>query len=196
MRQDWFPTPIWHFQFPNTAQLNQNLLKAIAHQRNADPEGTNFSNVLGWHSSDQLHKQSDFQPLVEMINYFLPEVVRDLAWDNEEVKPFISNCWAIVNGKNASNVLHNHCNAYLSGVYYVKAPRNSGNLYFHDPRVGAQMLVPPYDKITPITLSKLIYQPSEGMLVIFPSWLWHGVEINQSEEERVSMSFNVITVKP
>jgi uncharacterized protein (TIGR02466 family) len=195
MRQDWFPTPIWHFQNQNAAQLNQNLLKAIAQQKEADPEGITLSNVLGWHSNDELHKHPDFQPLIEMINNSLLEVVRDLAWDSEEVKPSIINCWAMVNGKNASNLLHNHSNAYLSGVYYLKAPENSGNLYFHDPRVGTQMLVPPYEKITPITLSKLIYKPIEGMLVIFPSWLWHGVEINQSEEERISISFNVITVK-
>lgn len=194
MRQDWFPTPVWHFQYQNASLLNQTLLSAIAQQRKADPEGINLSNVLGWHSHNELHKQPEFQSLIEAIDNSLLEVVGDLAWDCEEVKPCINNCWAMVNGKNASNVLHNHCNAYLSGVYYIKAPENSGNLYFHDPRAGAQMLVPPYDKITPITLSKLIYKPIEGMLVIFPSWLWHGVEINQSEEERVSISFNVITV--
>ena len=196
MRQDWFPTPIWHFQYQAATKLNQTLLSAITQIKNSDPEGISLSNVLGWHSNDELHKHPDFQPLIETINSSLLEVVGDLGWDSQEVKPCISNCWALVNGKNAANDLHNHCNSYLSGVYYVKAPENSGNLYFHDPRISSQMLVPAYDKITPITLSKLIYKPVEGMLVIFPSWLWHGVEINQSEEERISISFNAVAVKP
>ena len=32
--------------------------------------------------------------------------------------------------------------------------------------------------------------PKENMLVIFPSWVPHAVEINLSDEERISLSFN------
>ena len=32
--------------------------------------------------------------------------------------------------------------------------------------------------------------PKENMLVVFPSWVPHAVEINLSDEERISLSFN------
>jgi uncharacterized protein (TIGR02466 family) len=33
---------------------------------------------------------------------------------------------------------------------------------------------------------------SEGRLIMFPAWLWHGVEPNQSNNIRISVSFNFI----
>ena len=32
--------------------------------------------------------------------------------------------------------------------------------------------------------------PIENLLVVFPAWVPHGVEINLSDEERISLSFN------
>ena len=35
-------------------------------------------------------------------------------------------------------------------------------------------------------------RPKEGTLYIFPSWIRHMVKPNMSDEERVSISFNVV----
>ena len=50
---------------------------------------------------------------------------------------------------------------------------------------------------TPHTHSGLTYSgvffikvPKENMLVVFPAWVPHAVEINLSDEERISLSFN------
>ncbi len=56
------------------------------------------------------------------------------------------------------------------------------------------MLLPPYSQMTPWTVGKITYKPTEGLFIIFPSWLWHGVEPNQSEESRISLSFNIGTL--
>jgi ectoine hydroxylase-related dioxygenase (phytanoyl-CoA dioxygenase family) len=34
----------------------------------------------------------------------------------------------------------------------------------------------------------------EGRLYVFPGWLEHGVEENQSDADRVSLSFNVLAM--
>ena len=31
-----------------------------------------------------------------------------------------------------------------------------------------------------------------GRIIMFPSWLWHSVEENQSDDIRISVSFNFI----
>ena len=38
-------------------------------------------------------------------------------------------------------------------------------------------------------------EPQEDMILFFPSWLEHDVEVNQSNEERISIGFNIF-VKP
>ena len=34
--------------------------------------------------------------------------------------------------------------------------------------------------------------PIPGRIVIFPAWLWHSVEPNESNDIRISVSFNFI----
>jgi Putative 2OG-Fe(II) oxygenase len=34
-------------------------------------------------------------------------------------------------------------------------------------------------------------KPHAGTMLLFPSWLLHGVEMNMSEELRISLSFNI-----
>ncbi len=50
-----------------------------------------------------------------------------------------------------------------------------------------------YSQLNRILLTEIyvVYKPSVGTIVFFPSWLLHGVEMNMSEEVRVSLSFNI-----
>jgi uncharacterized protein (TIGR02466 family) len=41
------------------------------------------------------------------------------------------------------------------------------------------------------TSDKVTYKPTAGRMLLFPSWLDHGVEPNLSDEERVCLSFNL-----
>ena len=40
------------------------------------------------------------------------------------------------------------------------------------------------------TSSEATYKPITGMLLIFPSWIKHGVTVNKSNKERIALSFN------
>jgi uncharacterized protein (TIGR02466 family) len=193
MRQDWFPTPIWHFQHENYQTLNKHLLKNINQEQEVDAQGINVSNIQGWHSQDSLHQKED-KEFTEIAYNLVLDVTKEMKWDLDLVSPTINNCWAISNDKNAFNILHHHPNSILSGVYYVKVPENSGNIYFYDPRSGGQMLLPPFQQVTAWTVGKITYKPTEGLFVIFPSWLWHGVEPNLLDEGRISLSFNIGTL--
>ena len=45
---------------------------------------------------------------------------------------------------------------------------------------------------TGITAEQISMRPEEGRMYVFPRWLEHGVEINKSAKDRVSISFNVL----
>ena len=42
--------------------------------------------------------------------------------------------WAIINTGGSTNLRHQHGNSTISGAYYVRAPKNSGDIVFYDPR--------------------------------------------------------------
>jgi uncharacterized protein (TIGR02466 family) len=190
-RTDWFPTPIWHFSIENYQQLNTVLLAEIDREQQRDCRGEQLSNILGWHSASNLHKLDSFAELTQIIDRNVIEVATFLRWDLQRISTNITTCWAMVNGKYASNALHNHPNSILSGVYYLKTPENCGVLSFTDPRSAAQMLNPPIVEFNLWTLPKISYKPEAGMMLLFPSWLLHGVETNMSEDTRISVSFNI-----
>ena len=103
--------------------------------------------------------------------------------------------WANINYPGCFNRSHNHPNSQWSGVYYVKTPKDCGNLILEDPRPGYAMTVP--QQISPHKLPYRLlrnvgYMPVAGRLIMFPSFLNHYVDVNKSKENRISISFNFI----
>ena len=190
-RNDWFPTSVWHFSLENYQQLNSPLLQTIYAEERRDSQGEKWSNILGWHSGDRLHEMDSFDNLTQIINQNVLEVATFLQWDLQKFSLKITTCWAIINRKLASNSVHNHPNSILSGVYYLKTPENCGGIFFSDPRPASQMIVPPSVEFNLWNFPKITYKAREGTMLIFPSWLLHGVEMNMSDEDRICISFNI-----
>jgi uncharacterized protein (TIGR02466 family) len=44
------------------------------------------------------------------------------------------------------------------------------------------------------TAERISISPVEGNIILFPSYLPHSVETNSHDEERISISFNLIAV--
>ena len=95
------------------------------------------------------------------------------------------------NKKNSFNVMHNHQNCYFSSSYYVKKPKNSGDITFFDPKEAKTYRFPKIEKYTEYSAETVTIKPEEGDLLIFPSYLYHSVGENLSEDDRVAVSFNV-----
>jgi len=92
------------------------------------------------------------------------------------------------------NMPHLHPNCLFSGVYYVKSNSKSGRLKIMDPRPGAQMYMPARKSGDPgqDMYRDVNIEPIEGRMIMFPSWLWHSVEQNESNDIRISVSFNFV----
>lgn len=115
---------------------------------------------------------------------------------NSEVK--ITGYWANINRKHCYNVDHAHQGSLLSAVFYVKVPENSGRITFLNPNallmesyLQGKNLNVNYDSVYYALSSIFTVKPKENSLIIFPSWLTHRVEPNGSDEDRISISFNL-----
>lgn len=198
-RTDCFPTCVWQFDEPAGGALDnllQRLKSAIEQERASDPSGmTNRSSVLGWHSQLNLHLREPFRPLMELMNRNLSAVIQFERWDLSKLTPIITECWAVVNGPQGSNHFHRHPHSHLSGVFYVQAPPQCGSLMFRDPRPVVGMMAPPVTQRTPWNQLILGRAPQTGRMLIFPSWLEHGVGPNESSQDRIAIRFNA-TFRP
>ena len=181
----WY-THIWEFIRSETrVTFNEDMIGSIQGMIDKD-KGVRKSNRGGWQSK-LLPSTGELEPLSIEIEEFCKSINLGI---NEIVIP---QMWINVNKKNDWNVIHQHGHYQLSGTYYVKVPEDSGQIVFRDPRPGAignTFLNTRFDKGE---CRKI--KPIEGLLMLFPSYLDHFVEPSNADEDRISISFDVVVTK-
>ena len=185
--EKFFPT----FIYAKDVQLNNNqLTQDIINWSNQD-KGVSKTNYKGWHSTTDMADKPEYQQLITELMKMQKEV-----YDNEHIDrhPRLGNMWANINPPDGMNQPHVHPNSLFSGVYYVKSQPKSGRLKIYDPRPGIQYSMPIRKPGNPgKDLWREAYiDPIPGRIIMFPAWLWHSVEPNESNDIRISVSFNFI----
>jgi len=188
-----FPTPIFHLEVENFKKLNIELENYILDLKKKNENGQKKSNQGGWHSPF-FDQKNDGTPkkFTDIAQGFLKKIfIDEMGWEYNPDKVKITVMWSIVNKKGSFNIQHNHPNAYLSAVYYVNVPENSGNIKFFDPREQKNIRYPKIKNYTDASAVIAEITPKEGDLLIFPAYLYHSVDENLSELDRIIVSFNV-----
>jgi len=186
-----FPTPVWTSIIANHKQINEKMFSYIKSIQSSDPVGKLKSNLKGWHSENFNLEDKEPKFFLDSISTSLNESLNDMGWDLKKSEVKVTAMWSIINHKNTSNARHIHPNNYISAAYYLKAPENSGNINFHDPRSANAIRFPTALNANKLNSNIFSVQPKEGLLVLFPSYIHHSVNINNSEDERIVISFNI-----
>ena len=187
----YFPTPVYFKDLPNAVHLNQYLEQKILQWKEADPKGHKRTNVNGWHSTTDMNLKEEYNVLIKELFAMQDEIYKK---EHLEPKPVLGNMWANVNYPGGFNRPHLHPNSLFSGVYWIKTPINSGKLMLYEPRPGAQCTMPNRKKVQlpPQLWREIYYEPVAGRCIMFPAWLWHEVRSNESNDTRISVSFNFL----
>jgi uncharacterized protein (TIGR02466 family) len=155
-------------------------------------KGLSTSNYGGWHSDYLNTTDVVMQPLIDAVLYRCNLLKNDLGFKkNRNVE--LSNYWVNINEKHNFNMPHSHYLSFFSAVYYVKVPKNSGKISFKNPIPAYEYTIQPdmIENYTHFNAGQWEVQPEEGQLLIFPAWLEHCVLPNESDEQRVSIAFNI-----
>ena len=182
MFKDLFSSYI-NFDYYN---LNLNkIIKTILTLKKEDPKGRRISNNGGWQSDCFTQIKKPFETLFDNINKSILIVEKKLNLTN---KLILDNYWCNINYLGSFNKPHRHNKSIVSGVYYVKVPKNSGEIVFTQPYFLASS-----EKVSQFNQynSKIwTVAPEENKCILFPSYLEHYVESNLNKKERISISFN------
>ena len=180
----WFPSVVWSSVIH---VVDNQEFKTWAYDRKQNDVGRTVSNYGGYQSSDILPGQSaNIDRLVSHLNMEVDNCARQTG-----LGPLgIMNIWLNINPPGSYNHLHNHVGATLSGVYYIHGEKMQGNIQF-ERNDGAEYHIPDVvEKSTYFTSTMATYACKTGGLYVFPGWLKHKVEGNQSNTDRISISFN------
>lgn len=193
--QAW-PTPVVKRNWAEAERFNPHILATLRTWRQQETS-LSVSNVGGWRSSDRNLLKEREPGLTALASWFQSVVgetnryVAPAAPGMDKARIFITG-WANISRAGDHNMTHIHPESMWSGVYYLACTTAvpdrplAGCLELRDPRAGCNM-VPvfgaPFGRVMHVT-------PRPGLLVLFPSWLPHGVYPVAGEGERVSIAFN------
>ena len=103
--------------------------------------------------------------------------------------------WLNLNRKGDYNIMHNHPDCHYALVWFIKTPKNCGNLLLQHPTVynDSSFLKTISENVADKYLARHTYtfEPKEGNCYLFPAHLYHLVESNKSDEDRISLAANL-----
>ncbi len=180
--------------WPSLRDFNAALARYVSGNSTLHAEGTT---VNGLDTGELL---SAPEPCVAALKRWIDERIEErLASLPQAAHPLAANApqswrtesWGVRMWRQGYQVTHIHQKAWLSGVYYVQLPdvvhrgQDGHEGWIEFGRGPAEL----YHSSIPET--RLI-QPVEGMVITFPSYLWHRTIPFESDRDRISIAFDVI----
>lgn len=188
-----FPTLIGRARLPDAEAMNQGLHALILNEEAQYPS-LGRSNIGGWHSRpDFLHRSdANVAALTSWIIWALRRMICATTGQDAFKGTLSITAWGTICRAGAYHAPHSHPDSAWSGVYYVDSGTDnrdqplSGVLEFLDPRAGAEAVSAPGDPYG----EPFRVRAQSGLLVMFPSWLYHWVHPYAGETPRIAISFN------
>ena len=168
----------------------EGLIKFCYEQKEKDSEGQVKSNRGGWHSS--FFDIRDENIISTHLKRGLGKSIFTCLNPNFGVEV---TYWIMINPPNTYNTSHTHPEAHLSGVMWIKIPKNSGDISFNNPfeftgYIEAKSYIEEVRNQTGVHPTYK-FNPESGKMITFPSSLRHDVKVNESDEDRISVSYNI-----
>ena len=191
MIDEWFPTAIYRVENLFPKEQNDTWAEYIQTNREEIPSGGkgwlgNMYNTFGVY---ELTKDKTFFPLVNKINKHVIEYSKSFG-SMAMYTPL--NAWVNIAGKNNYQEYHVHNNSIFSCAYYLTSPVGCGNIVFESPSEPDMMMPKNIVNLTKFNRPTCSYEPKQGMLLIFRSYLRHMVQHGTNEKDRISISMNFI----
>ena len=189
-----FPTQVVSGTIKDFDTFKQDLIDWIYEYKSNDPGNTKISNKRGWQSlSKEVFTEESFEPFKDKIIPCVTELINEFRI---EQRMDLVQMWLNVNGPFSYNVSHRHPGCELAGVLWIKQTPESGRFVFDNMDTGYRdaMLLNATDrdyleekKMPP----EYVPEYTDGTMIIFPAGVSHRVEINETEKDRISLSFNI-----
>jgi uncharacterized protein (TIGR02466 family) len=184
-----FPTFVWQVSLKAESRdaIATDVLALLAGLRRDLPP---LEPGQGWQSGQALHECAELQALFSCVRHLAGSILRFLRIRQADLE--VTGCWATILSRGAMHRVHSHPNNFLSGVYYIRVPPGADTINFHDPRSQSRVIRPPVTELTAENTDQVVVRVQNGTLLMFPSYLDHSVDTNTVDDERISISFNMM----
>jgi uncharacterized protein (TIGR02466 family) len=102
------------------------------------------------------------------------------GYNSNMIRLIVDNSWSNRQRRSGKTAVHHHKPADWVVNAYLKVPENSGKLILYPPNI---------DNIPGFEPRKIDVKTDDVLL--FPAWMYHGTEVSESDDDRITMSYNI-----
>jgi uncharacterized protein (TIGR02466 family) len=187
-----FPTPMFTGMLPDLSVCDRIEKKLRELQRSGKGFPSPGGMILAYMTPDDLQNLPEMKEVVDVI---MEEsgIILD-AYTIKRESHYITNMWANIANPNRRHNFHIHPNCLLSGIVYIKTPKNCGRTIFASPRMNSKNIEPTYVQKNELNADIFSMPPEKGRMMIWPSHVPHAVEQGTADEaeDRIVLAFNVM----
>jgi uncharacterized protein (TIGR02466 family) len=189
-----FSTPVWVGSLKLDENDRQKWIQQCYEKREETP-GRQLSNHGGWQSGAFFYNHEYGVQWTPLMDQLLTQLINIDVFQPLKDRLTHYQGWININQYGNYNGMHVHSCSFISLVYYLQTDPHAGNIVFHHP-FKMQMYynydnTPFYGKY-PLDIE---ITPEDGMILIFPSYLPHSVNHSRSNNDRISLAFD-LSLKP
>jgi len=147
-----------------------------------------------WTTPDDLHTKEEFVCLKDVIDGEVKIFLKEI-YTMDPSDCVMTGMWCNIHKSGTKHHIHRHPNSFLSGVVYTDVPKNAGSIFFVKP--DQSDFKADYANPNSVLAEQWKIDPVKGMLLLFPSNLYHGTEpgIMDEGDMRICFSFNYFLLK-
>lgn len=151
-----------------------------------------YSDVDGYMSNDRRVLER-YPKLKNVCMKHMESFIFDELKVDKNAKIVTRLSWFNDHPPNHSAHKHCHANSMFSGVLYLDVPENSGAIIFEKPNVN-RTIEPNIDEWNIFNCRSWRIEPQNGLCVVFPSHLEHYTEVNNTQQNRYSLAFDMMVL--
>lgn len=181
--------------FEDMAAFNAALAEAVRLHPTLVPETPHLATRGGLQTREVFDGNEPLESLRRLISAALDDYIAALPLDPSHPitarrrQDYKMTGWGVVLGNQGHQLAHMHAGAWISGVYYVALPPGTGAS--EDEKSGWLEFGRCNDIFRLERPPRLhTVRPEEGLLVLFPSFFWHGTIPFESAAPRISIAFD------
>ena len=204
---NFFPLSVFQDQIQISIDEKNNLINEIRKMKDTSKNLGSIGKSESWTGDTQgfeyLHKNKVFDKLFDEIKKKIILYLNFLKVDQEQIDIFMQRSWATISNNKEVIRKHQHLQSHVSFAYYLKKNSQDANFVLFDdykrnefiPGLFTSKSLEIKKIVKEITFSsapRILMEVKEDDIVIFPSKTPHGTDQTLNNNERISISGDVI----
>ncbi len=185
------------------------MIEEIRNMKNNSKNVNYQTKTNAWTGDTQgfefIHKNKIFKNLFDEITKRIWGYLNCVEIDSKLVDLYIQRSWATISVGDERIKKHRHFQSHISFAYYLKKNKQDANLVVFDESYKNEIMPGIFrsdtalqkgivKKMNPFNVTQAIVNVEENDIVIFPSKTIHSTQPTNSNDERISISADIVCV--